>query len=103
VCRFENIGVLWSILLNSEEIENKHLITYSGQGIFVSSYLCIMEYFVVLWGESSKCRGFIIYRAILHNYHTTSWLQEIRTMLHIGVMKAYYHPSLCIFENIGVF
>jgi hypothetical protein len=64
-----------------------------------------MVYSVVLWWETSKCRGFIIYRVILHNYHTTSWLQETSTtMLHIGVMKAYYHPpSLCIFENIGVF
>jgi hypothetical protein len=24
-------------------------------------------------------------------------------MVHIGVMTAYYHPSLCRFENIGVF
>jgi hypothetical protein len=26
-----------------------------------------------------------------------------RIWVHIGDMVAYYHPSLCIFENIGVF
>jgi hypothetical protein len=26
-----------------------------------------------------------------------------RTWVHIGDMVAYYHPSLCRFENIGVF
>jgi hypothetical protein len=33
----------------------------------------------------------------------TSWLQGTSIWLHIGGMVADYHPSLCIFENIGVF
>jgi hypothetical protein len=33
----------------------------------------------------------------------TSWLQGTIIILHIGDMIAYYHPSLCTFENIGVF
>jgi hypothetical protein len=33
----------------------------------------------------------------------TSGLEGTSIMLHIGYMIAYYHPSLCRFENIGVF
>jgi hypothetical protein len=33
----------------------------------------------------------------------TNGLQGTSIMLHIGVIADYYHPSLCRFENIGVF
>jgi hypothetical protein len=59
-------------------------------------------YYIILYGDSSKCRGIIIVRFILHNYFT-SWLKGTSIMLHIGDMVAYYHPSLGRFENIGVF
>jgi hypothetical protein len=42
LCSFENICVFWSIL----------------------------EYSILLYGDSSKCRGIIIVRSILRNYHT---------------------------------
>ena len=35
-----------------------------------SEYGCILEYLIVLWGESSKWRGYIIVRYTLHKYHT---------------------------------
>jgi hypothetical protein len=33
----------------------------------------------------------------------TSGLQGMHIMLHIGDMIAYYPPTLCTFDNLGVF
>jgi hypothetical protein len=70
--KFENIGVILSILLYSEE--------------------------TVLSVKTSKLLG--------ASSTTTIWttrLQGTIIRLHIGDMIAYYHPTLCEFENIGVY
>jgi hypothetical protein len=72
LCRFENIGVIWSILWYSMDT----VLSVEASQLLVASST------ITIW---------------------TSWLQGRLIILHIGDMIAYYHPTLCTFENIGVF
>jgi hypothetical protein len=70
--RFENIGVIWSMLLHSEK---------TVQSVKASSSLVASSTITI----------------------QTSGLQGTIIRLHIGDMLAYYHPSFCTFENIGLY
>jgi hypothetical protein len=47
-----------------------YFILFSSHSVEVGEYWCNLEYSIVLYGDSSKCRGFLIMRYILHHYHT---------------------------------
>jgi hypothetical protein len=70
-------GIIQKYHMDKLVTGNKHMITYSGQGILFSShsvevgeYWCNLEYGIVLYGDSSKCGCYKIVRTILHKYHT---------------------------------
>jgi hypothetical protein len=88
---------------------NKHLITYwchvslsSSQFVQVWDYWCILEYYVELWGDSPKGRGFKIVIAVLQNYHTDKLVTGNKHLITYLGQGIYFPPILCRFENIGV-
>jgi hypothetical protein len=80
---------------------NKHLGTYLDYGSILSSqfvqvweYWCILEYSVVLWGDSSKCRGFKTVRAGFRIYHTDKLVVGNKHLVTCSGQGIYFPPIL---------